>query len=90
MCFIPVCSLINLSKPLNLAVPPTTIKPFIIISADNSGGVFSRIFLILLIISFRTGLIAFKISSELMTIEEGKPVFRFCPFTSVSKFSSLG
>lgn len=46
--------------------------------------------LILLTISFNTGLIAFKISSELIIMEAGKPVFRFCPLTSVSKVSSLG
>ena len=68
----------NSSSPFNKAPPPVNIMPLSIISAANSGGVFSMLFMaskIVLIASLRASLI----SLELTCIVLGRPDTKSLP-----------
>ena len=74
------------TSPVNFAPPPVRTNPFSTISADNSGGVCSKTFLVDFIILFKSSSRASFVSSCVNSIESGKPVIKFLPFTTNFSF----
>src|SRR5699024_1700393 len=87
---ISVSSLITALKFFNNAPPPERTIPLSIISADNSGGVFSNVTFIASTIFSTSSSKAVVISLDVIVIVLGKPVKRSRPRISISSISSTG
>ena len=75
-----------MSNPSNKAPPPVKRIPFSIISAANSGGVFSNTAFTASTIKVTGSCNACRISSVVISTSSGKPVTKFLPFILEVKF----
>ena len=74
-------------SPFRRAPPPVKVTPFSIISADNSGGVFSKTCFIAIIIFSMLFFRANSISSLVTVMVLGNPPTKSLPFTLSFSFS---
>ncbi|CAH0318831.1 hypothetical protein SRABI80_04763 [Peribacillus frigoritolerans] len=81
-----VSSLMTLSKLRSKAPPPVSTMPLSMMSAANSGGVFSKVFFTESTIAETVSLNALDISSAVISIVFGNPVNRSRP--RISMFST--